>query len=117
MTQKEINELKAKEFNQVNYKVYGEGGCRDMIMSCLTYGTSKEEFMENYAPNYIKQKEVFIDRETGKKKTHTEGFANTLEEVSRVWDDQAEYFKNHCRVNHNVYTDSEGCSYNSVVEF
>ena len=38
--------------NRKNWKVYGEGGCRDMILSCLAYGTSKEEFMENIL-NYV----------------------------------------------------------------
>jgi hypothetical protein len=46
-----------------------------------------------------------------------DGKFNSLEEVSAIWDDQANYFRNHCRVNHNVYTDSEGLSYNSITEF
>ena len=118
MTQNEINELKSKEFNRTKgWKVYGEGGCRDMIMSCLTYGTSKEKFMEEYAPNYLKQKETWIDKLTGKRKTHIEGFANTLEEISLIWEDQSNYFRDHCKVNSNVYVDSEGVSYNSVIEF
>ena len=37
-----------------------------------------------------------------------------LTEVEKIWDDQENYFKNHCRINHNVYTDSEGLSYNSI---
>ena len=117
MTQKEITELKSKDYNRKNWKVYGEGGCRDMILSCLAYGTSKEEFMETYAPNYLKQTESWIDRETGKRRNHTDGFANSLDEISAIWDDQVNYFKNHCRVISGVYTDSEGCSYNSIVEY
>ncbi len=117
MTQKEIAELKEKEYNQKNWKVYGEGGCRDMILSCLAYGTTKDEFMKEYAPNYLKQKESWIDQETGKKRTHTDGFARTLKEVEAVWDDQVNYFRKHCRIKHGVYTDSEGCSYNSIVEY
>ena len=117
MTQKEIAELKSKEYNRKNWKVYGEGGCRDMILSCLAYGTSKEEFMEKYASEYLRKKESWIDPNTGKKITHTDGFAKTLSEVEAVWDDQATYFRNHCRVTSGVYTDSEGCSYNSIVEY
>lgn len=116
MTQKQIEELKSKEYHSKNWKVYGEGGCRDMVMSCLTYGTSKEEFMREYAPNYLKQKEHWIDRETGKRKTHTEGFANNLDEVAAIWDDQENYFRNHCKVIKGAYVDSEGLSYNSVIE-
>lgn len=117
MTQKEIAELKAKEYNRKNWKVYGEGGCRDFILSCLAYGTSKEEFMKKYAQNYLKQTESWIDRETNKRRTHTDGFANTLKEVEDVWDDQVSYFRNHCKIQYGVYTDSEGCSYNSIVEY
>ena len=50
MTQEQIKTLKEKEYNQKNWKVYGEGGCRDMILSCLAYGTSKEEFMRENFP-------------------------------------------------------------------
>ena len=117
MTQKQIAELKEKEYNRKNWKVYGEGGCRDMILSCLAYGTSKEEFMETYAPNYLKQTESWTDKETGKRRTHTDGFAKTLEEVEVVWDDQVNYFRNHCRIQRSVYTDSEGYSYNSIIEY
>jgi hypothetical protein len=118
MTQNEINNLKRREYNRTKgWKVYGEGGCRDMIMSCLTYGVSKEKFMEEYAPNYLKQKEYCVDSQTGKMKTHIEGFANTLDEIGSIWEDQSNYFRDHCRVNSNVYVDSEGLSYNSLVEF
>lgn len=105
MTQKQIDELKDKEYKQDKI-VCGEGSCRSMIMSCLTYGTTKEEFMKTYAENYVKHK--------GRSK---DGKFNSLEEVSAIWDDQQNYFKNHCRVNYNVYTDSEGLSYNSITEF
>lgn len=117
MTQEQIKTLKTKEYNQKNWKVYGEGGCRDMILSCLAYGTSKEEFMKKYAHNYLKQTESWIDRETGKRRTHTDGFAKTLEEVEAVWDDQVAYFRDHCKVQCGTYVDSEGQSYNSIVEY
>jgi hypothetical protein len=103
MTQKEIENLKDKEYFEKGI-VYGEGGCRSMIMSCLIYGTTKDYFMKKYASNYVKTKP----------KT---GVFKDLAEVEKIWDDQENYFKNHCRVNHNVYTDSEGLSYNSITEF
>lgn len=118
MNLKQINELKQKEyFKERGYKVYGEGSCRDMIVSCLTYGTSKEEFMNKYAHNYVRTREYFTDQQTGKKKSHIEGFCNTLEEVGLIWDDQENYFKNHCNVNCGTYADDEGCIYNSITEY
>lgn len=114
MTQDNITQLKQKEYKEGI--VYGEGSCRSMIMSCLTYGTTKEEFMKTYAENYVKHEESWVGN-NGRIKRGKDGKFNTLEEVSLIWDDQQNYFKNHCRVNHNVYTDSEGLSYNSITEF
>ena len=102
MTQEQIRTLKDNEYKKGI--VYGEGGCRDMIMSCLIYGTTKDYFMKNYAPNYVKTKP----------KT---GIFKDLAQVEKICDNQENYFKNHCRVNHNVYTDSEGLSYSSITEF
>lgn len=114
MTQKQIETLRGAEYQEGI--VYGEGSCRDMIMSCLIYGTSKDYFMKNYASNYVKHSESWVGN-NGKIKRSKDGKFNSLEEVSAVWDNQENYFKNHCRVNHNVYTDSEGLSYNSITEF
>ena len=96
MTKQEI-ELLAKTEYQERGLVYGEGGCRSMIMSCLIYGWDKDHFYEKHAQRYASELGV--------------------EKVKEIWEDQYNYFKNHCRVNHNVYTDSEGCTYNSVTEF
>ena len=114
MTQEQIRILKDKEYKEGI--VYGEGGCRDMIMSCLTYGTTKEEFLRDYGPNYIKHSESWIDSR-GRNRKMNDGKFNDIKEVEKIWDDQQNYFKNHCRVNHNVYTDSEGLSYSSITEF
>ncbi len=96
MTTKEIDMLKCKEYKEQGL-VYGEGGCRSMIMSCLIYGNGRDYFMHNYAHHYI----AVLGEER----------------VEEIWADQENYFKNHCRVNYDVYTDSEGCTYNSVTEF
>ena len=96
MTKKEIEMLRAKEYKEQGL-VYGEGGCRSMIMSCLIYGNGRDYFMNKYAQKYAS--------ELGQ------------ERVEEIWEDQENYFKNHCRVNYNVYTDSEGCTYNSVTEY
>jgi hypothetical protein len=115
MTQEQIRILKDKEYHQDGI-VYGEGSCRSMIMSCLIYGTTKEEFMKTYAENYVKYEESWVGN-NGRIRRSKDGKFNSLEEVSAIWDDQQNYFKNHVRVNHNVYTDSEGLSYNSITEF
>lgn len=96
MTKKEIELLERKEYQEQGL-VYGEGGCRSMIMSCLIYGYGRDYFMKNHAQKYA--------AELGGKR------------VEQIWEDQYDYFKNHCKVNHNVYTDSEGCTYNSITEF
>ncbi len=115
MTQEQIRILKDKEYHQ-DKLVYGEGGCRDMIMSCLIYGTSKEEFLRDYGPNYVKHSESWIDNR-GRRRKMNDGKFSDIKEVEKIWDDQENYFRNHVRVNHNVYTDSEGLSYNSITEF
>ena len=96
MTKKEIEELEHKEYKEQGL-VYGEGGCRSMIMCCLVYGDGRDYFMKQHSEKYA--------AELGMKR------------VEEIWEDQENYFKNHCKVNHNVYTDSEGCTYNSVTEF
>ena len=58
MTQEQIRTLKDNEYKKGI--VYGEGGCRDMIMSCLTYGTTKDYFMKKYAENYVKHEESWV---------------------------------------------------------
>ena len=115
MTQEQIRILKDNEYKQDKI-VCGEGSCRSMIMSCLTYGTTKEEFMKTYAENYVKHEESWVGN-NGRIRRSKDGKFNSLEEVSAVWDNQETYFKNHCIVNYNVYTDSEGLSYNSITEF
>lgn len=96
MTQKEIELLEEKEYKE-NGLIYGEGGCRSMIMCCLVYGDGRDYFMKHHAPKYAAV--------LGQKR------------VEEIWDDQEDYFKNHCKVNYNVHTDSEGVTYNSVTEF
>lgn len=72
--------------------------CREMIMSILTYDKycKLEHLMENSLQQY--KEKLGIDR-----------FTN-------VCIDQYTYFKEKCRVVENVYTDSDGLSYNSCIE-
>lgn len=96
MTTKEIELLEHNEYKEQGL-IYGEGGCRSMIMSCLIYGDGRDYFMQKHAPKYAAVLGV--------------------EKVKEIWEDQYDYFINHCKVNYDVYTDSEGCTYNSVTEF
>lgn len=71
--------------------LHRELDCRDMINSCLCYGS---KFLESrYSEPYIK--------ELGKEK------------VVQLYNEQKEDFDK-AIVFHNVYVDSEGCSYNSI---
>lgn len=79
---------------------------RSMIMSCLVYGEDiftsvcinacSEYYHRPYADEYIDI--LGYDR------------------VMRVYNDQKHYFDTKCKVNKGVYTDSEGVTYNSLVE-
>lgn len=74
-------------------KLEKELNCIDMINSCLIY---KKDFMNStYKDEYI--------AEFG------------LERVQELYDEQVEYIKN-CTIIENAHTDSEGCSYNSLIE-
>lgn len=78
-----------------------ELGCREMINSCLVYGSASYDFYDPatkrfgpYAERYVKA----LGEET----------------VVRLYDEQAEDFAK-AIVRHGVYTDHEGCSYNSCI--
>lgn len=68
--------------------------CISMIHACLTYGT---DFFNGY-------------------KHYAEDYAETLgeEKVKEIYAKEVEFFNNHATVTNDVFTDSEGCSYNSV---
>ena len=68
--------------------------CISMIHSCLVYGTDFFNGYKHYAKEYAK----------------------TLgeEKVNKIYAKEVEFFNEHATVANNVFTDSEGCSYNSV---
>lgn len=103
MTSKQIRELKKTlpPITRVSYdswteeekQLYKEISCREMINSCLSYGT---DFLNSrYSEDYIK--------ELGK------------DRVKELYNEQLEHFNN-CVLIYDVYEDSEGVTYNSVVE-
>ena len=114
MNSKEIKEIKDlmfenKEWKNTNSsarKLYEEMSLREMIMSCLTYGNDiftsvcinacSEYYHRPYAEEYIDI--LGYDR------------------VMEIYNDQKEYFDTKCKVARNVYTDSAGLTYNSLIE-
>lgn len=99
MNSKEIREQQIflncyKTLNDEQKLKLEELSLRKMIMSCLIYGN--DIFHRPYADEYIDI--LGYDR------------------VMEIYNDQKEYFDTKCRVEKNVYTDSEGVTYNSLIE-
>ena len=68
--------------------------CISMIHSCLVYGSDFFNGYKNYAENYVKT----LDEE----------------KVKEIYAKEVEFFDKHATVTKDVFTDSEGCSYNSI---
>lgn len=68
--------------------------CISMIHSCLIYGSDFFNGYKNYAEDYAKI--------LGK------------ERVKEIYAKELEFFNEHATVANNVFTDTDGCSYNSV---
>ncbi len=104
MNSEKIKELKSSLPNRtkVQYqdwtneqkKLDRELSCREMIMSCLIYGD------DIYNSRYIAK----YEDDLGKKR------------VLEICEEQEKFFKEKCEIVYNVYTDSDGISYNSLVE-
>lgn len=96
MTSKQLEKAKSK--TPYGTKEYTELSCISMMHSILVY---------NYYPE--QGKITFpIDNQYLQKYIKTLG----VERVSQLWSEQVTDFRK-AKVSHNVYTDSEGCSYNS----
>lgn len=109
MTQREIDNARASlprqwsECSDAEKRLSRELDCRNMINSCLTYGSIKTFWEEcpwrfgdkSYAAPYI--------RDLG------------MERVKEIAADQEADFHNRATVKSCVYTDSEGLTYNSVI--
>lgn len=90
--------------------------CRDMINSCLAYGSAFRDFycgeLVRYGLNYRKP----LEGEKVMKfctEAQRNAYALSDERVIELYQEQVERFKM-AKVRHNVHTDYEGCSYNSV---
>lgn len=123
MTDKQLNAIK----DQLNEKYYGnecripanlkipiseedkrtfdELSCIEMINACLTYGDDPYAVHDQwwYGHGYCKR-------------TYMASYEEKLgvERVKELVDQQREEFS-HAIIKHDVYTDSEGCTYNSVI--
>lgn len=79
---------------------------RSMIMSCLVYG---EDIFTSVCINACSE---YYN------KPYAEEYIDILgyDRVMEIYNDQKHYFDTKCKVNKGVYTDSEGVTYNSLVE-
>lgn len=107
MTEKQIETAKKalpgflESMTRQQRRLYEELSCRNMINSCLIYGSARYNFYDPttgefgyYAKDYMKQ--------LGKKT------------VLRLWNEEFEDFSR-ATVKHDVYTDAEGVTYNSCI--
>lgn len=74
--------------------------CREMVISCVCYGTEY---------NFYDEKE----RQWGR---YGLDYAETLgdDRALEIFREQRDYMKEHADIKHNVHTDYEGCTYNSI---
>lgn len=105
MTGKQIEAAKQSlpRFNDrtaQNKRTADELSCREMINSCLIYGDPT----------------AFYDESAGKFQEYAQRYVKDLgaETVKRLWDEQLADFAK-ATVVFGVYTDSEGCCYNSCI--
>ena len=108
MTEKEIQRLKDtlpkgidgwKNATKEQKQLDRELACREMINSCLIYGSFNYDFY-NEETKEFKEYSLSYVKDLGKRK------------VLKLIKEQKESFKK-ATVHHDVYTDFEGCTYNS----
>ena len=98
MSEKEIKNLK-REY-KFGTKNYWKISLREMINSVWCY--------DNYSDinKYLENKYILGYQEYGL----------TLEEIKEITINQVDYLNKNCKIIKNVYIDSEGLPYNSIVE-
>ncbi|MBO7691029.1 MAG: hypothetical protein J6T10_00160 [Methanobrevibacter sp.] len=120
MTEKQINELRASLPKWENGNpptltleqqiISEELDIREFMLSCLAYGNDYFEaiksswYVDNRRPN-----DFDWDR------LEKLGIKNGRQRVQELWDEMKKDFEEHATIAYHVYTDYEGCSYNSVV--
>lgn len=75
--------------------------CRRMVLSCVCYGTEYN----------------FYDERTKTWGRYGLDYAEKLgdERALQIFRDQRDYMRKHATILYGVHTDSEGCSYNSII--
>lgn len=101
MNKQEIRDL----YKSNDPKVKAESHLRDMVCSIWCYGGGLNEGDYSYE-KYIA---IFYNGEGWRKPYHTK------EEVQAIVADQRDYLNAHCTIEHDVETDSEGVTYNSII--
>lgn len=101
--------LHNKEWKNINSsarKLYEEMSLRNMIMSCLTYGN------DIFTTKDINGVSDYYGRPYADEYIDILGYDRVME----IYNDQKEYFDTKCKVKKDIYTDSEGVTYNSLIE-
>lgn len=93
--------IKEMERNATTEKEETEANFRSMIMSCLTYGD-----------NIFKKISMWTGKPYADEYIEVLGYEKAME----IYNDQKRYFDECCTVERGVYTDSEGVTYNHLVE-
>lgn len=83
-----------KYYTNDDFKLEEELNARSMLNSILCYGGYPQNWRREYREKYMKY--------------------HTPQEIDAICEDQVADFKKRAKVSVNVYTDSEGLSYNSV---
>lgn len=111
MSSKEIEERRNflrcyKELTDEQKKLEIELQLREMIMSCFTY------FGDIHTNKCINGVSKYYGR------PYIDEYYDLLgkERTEEIYREQKEYFDTKCKVKSNVYTDYEGCTYNSLIE-
>lgn len=94
-------DIKIMERNAKTKEEEAEANFRSMIMSCLTYGDN-----------------IFTSISSWTGKTYADEYIDILgyEKAMEIYNDQKRYFDECCTVEKGVYTDSEGVTYNRLIE-
>ena len=64
----------------------------------------------------LKQNLALKEKEINELKNILNTNISIKSQASSIYKEQKEYFDTKCRVESNVYTDYEGCTYNSLIE-
>lgn len=113
MSEKELEELKKtckylaplKEMTKKDKKTFKEIHLREMVNSvyCYGYNVDLEYCLNNrYITDFLEEDDKY--------------YTFSLEELKEIVNSQLDFLDNHCRIERDVYADSDGLTYNSLIE-